>query len=93
MNNVHITFVPGSTYANAEPEASEPQKERTRGEARADAIKQFQRTAQGQMVPEITKITHQLLATLIQFKALGGSMAGHSLVAQIREAADFMEDL
>ena len=93
ISNLQVAWYPGQSYANPDPAASEPEKKKTRSEARADAIKQFQKAAQSATIPAIEQQVQQLIGLLIQFKAVGGSMAGSVLVNQLREAADFMEDL
>jgi hypothetical protein len=95
VGDLTIQFNPGDSYTfgEAQPEAPEPEKERSRGEARAEAIAQFRAAAQRATMPNIHQCTQQLLALLIQFKALGGSMTDSPIPNQLREAADFMEDL
>lgn len=93
IGTLYIPYNPGDTYADAEPEASEPQKEKSRGEARAAAIEQFKKAARDQTLPGIQQAAANLLALLIQYKALGGNMADTPLPDQLREAADFMEDV
>lgn len=93
LGTMTINFNAGDTYQYAEPEATEPQKERSRGEARQAAIEQFRKAAQSQTLPQIRQTALQLIGLLIQFKAVGGSMSGDALVDQLREAADFMEDI
>jgi hypothetical protein len=57
------------------------------------AVKQFQKVASGSTLEAIEQTVQILFAQLIQFRALNGSAAGHPLPAQLREAADYLEDL
>lgn len=91
VGNVYIQFVPGSTYEEAAADPEQPKK--SKAEARADAIGQFKKSAQQAILPNIHKAAEQLLALLIQYRALDGTMAGSPIPDQLREAADFMEDL
>lgn len=91
VGNVHIQFVPGSTYDEATAGPERPKK--SKAEARADAIDQFKKSAQQAVLPSIHNAAQQLLALLIQYRALDGTMAGSPIPNQLREAADFMEDL
>lgn len=95
INGLYVTYNPGDTYtfADSDPEATEPQKERTRGEARAAAIEQFKKGAQASTLPNIQQAAVNLLGLLIQYKALGGNMIDSPIPNQLREAADFMEGL
>lgn len=83
-----IEYTPGDSF-----ETGDPENPRSRAEAREDAIKQFQRAAQAATIPQIVALTQQLLGFLIQFRAVGGTMAGSPIPNQLREAADFMEDV
>jgi hypothetical protein len=92
-------YEPGQTYLYppqnppGDPEPTEEEKERSRADARAQAVKQFQKVASGSTLEAIEQTVQVLFAQLIQFRALNGTAAGHPLPAQLREAADYLEDL
>ena len=68
-------------------------KQWSKAEARAEAVRKFQEAAQKSTLPAIQQLATQLLAMVIQYKGVGGTLAGSDLANQLREAADFMEDV
>lgn len=99
VGGILFEFEPGSTYlrftprAEGEPEPAPEDKERSRAGERAEAIKRFQTIASNQTLQAIEKTIQVLFAQLIQFRALNGSAVGLPLPNQLREAADYLEDL
>lgn len=69
------------------PEAEE------RHEAREEAIKEFRAKAQETTRGQIAQATSAAVGLCIQLRALGGSFGDSNLASQLRELADFMEDL
>lgn len=98
IGGIPFEYEPGSTYVTwngppGQPEPTREEKEQSRADSRAQAIKRFQEVAAGQTFGAIEKTVQQLFALLIQFRALNGSAAGGPLPEQLREAADYLEDM
>jgi hypothetical protein len=101
VGGILFEYEPGSTYlqftprVEGEPEPPAEEKEQSRADARAEAIKRFQTIASNQTLEAIAQTVQILFAQLIQFRALNGTLSqgGQRLPAQLREAADYLEDL
>lgn len=97
VGGLSFEYDPGQTYyypaEQGKPEPSPEEAARDRAEKRAEAVKRFQETASNSTLEAIDHTIQVLFAQLIQFRALNGSAVGHPLIAQLREAADYLEDL
>lgn len=82
-----IDFDPGQTYTHTDG------TEQSKADARIAAVKLCQdaiaRTTRGALTQAVAQVT----ALSIQLRAVNGSAADTSLGHQLREAADFLEDL
>jgi hypothetical protein len=87
IGGIELDYQPGDTYDDSKYDTDQ-----SRAERRQRAIEEFKdaacRTTRGQ----IHGCCGQLLALIVQLRAMGG-VGDTSLANQLREAADFLEDL
>lgn len=87
IGGLEINFEPGQSYTHTDG------TEQSRAEARIAAVKLFQEAVAKSTRPQLKQAVAQVLALVIQLRGVNGSAADTGLGAQLREAADFLEDL